>query len=112
MLEQIQNDEDDWERSRADIPIIENDSLAESSKSMVSSHLHVPKMHGKLTNMTEFSGFLIDSASDSTDMSIGRYFSNRCQDLQAMIPTKSPTKKHTPVALLSTSFQQGEFIFP
>lgn len=108
MLEQIQNDEDEWERSRADIPIGERSSLSKSSSSM-GSHLKLPKMHGKLANMTEFSGFLVDSTSDSTDMSIGRYFSNRCQDLQEMIPTKSPTKKHTPVALVSTSFQQGLF---
>lgn len=109
MLDQIQKDENDWERSRADVPFMENGSFSESTSSArLPNHLNVPKMHRQLANMSDFSGYLVDN-SVNDDLSIGRYFSNRCGDLQDMIPTKSPTKRHAPIPLFSSSIQQGKF---
>lgn len=108
MLDQIQKDENDWERSRADVPFSENDSISKSTSFIPPNLPSVPKIHKKLANMSDFSGYLVDS-SCSTDLSIGRYFSNRCGDLQDMIPSKSPTKRHVPIPLFSSSIQHGKF---
>lgn len=104
MLDQLQEDERKWEQEHADIPPIETVSTSSSSSSSFVSHKLLSKMHGKLTNMSDFSGFLCYGNSDSAgdDMSIGGFFKNRCQDLQEMITSKSPTK-HIPMALISNS---------
>lgn len=103
MLDQISKDEKDWEKSRADLPFTECDSISQPKS--LAPHKLISKLHGKLTNMSDFSGYLVDGAS-CNDLSIGRYFSNRCEDLQDIIPNKSPTKKHEPISLFSNQFQQ------
>lgn len=107
MHEQLNKDERSWAQEYADIPQSNNDSM--SMTDTVSKTL--PKLHAKLANMTDFSmAYLGDSLSGNTDMSIGRYFSNRCQDIREMIPTRSPTK-HIPMALVPNPGQSGQFSF-
>lgn len=105
MHDQLLKDENEWEQEFADIP---NNQPAAPVPDM--SQRSVPKFHGKLANMTDFSGFLCaDSPTDdSTDMSIGRYFLNRCQDLREIITATSPTK-HVPVSLVTNSTEAGWF---
>lgn len=102
MLDQLKEDERNWEQEHADIPPM--DAMPTSPSSSIVSHKLLSKMHGKLTNMSDFSGFLCFGNSDSTsdELSIGGFFKNRCQDLQEMITSKSPTK-HIPTPLISNS---------
>lgn len=94
MQEQLKKDEKEWDHEYADIPSVSR------LPSIVSSEL-LPKVHGKLTNMSDFSGYLCVSNSDPTELSIGRYFLNRCQELQDVLPSKSPTKNnHKPMSLI------------
>lgn len=119
MQEQLKRDEKDWEQEYADIPQMDSDTMSapalEPAAQVPSSSSDISqqriKMHGHLANVTDFSvAYLCDSSSVNTDMSIGRYFSNRCQDVREMIPTRSPTK-HNPIALVSNSMQEGLFSF-
>lgn len=100
MHEQLKKDEKEWDQEYADIP-----SMSEST-SIVSNNLVLPKVHGKLTNMSDFSGYLSVSNSDPTELSIGRYFLNRCQELHDFLP-KSPMKNnHKPVSLIPSNETQ------
>lgn len=109
MHEQLYQDEKEWEQERCDIPQTNRDSMSVSEAT--SSKKPPPKLHAKLADMTDFSmAYLGDSISSTTDMSIGRFFSNRCPyAVRDMIPAKSPTK-HIPIALVSNSIQSGLFV--
>lgn len=103
MSEQLKEDERKWEQEFADIPQMNGESMSVSE----TSHRPVPKLHAKLANMTDFSlAYMGESISSNTDMSIGRYFSNRCQDIREMIPTSSP-RKHKPTALVGNPVPLG-----
>lgn len=109
MHDQLNQDEKDWEQECCDIPQTNRNSMSVSEAS--SSKKPAPKLHAKLAaDMTDFSmAYFGDSISSTTDMSIGRFFSNRCPyAVRDMIPAKSPTK-HVPIALVSNSIQSGLF---
>lgn len=94
MQEQLKNDEKEWAQEYADIPSMS------TSTSIASNDVVLPKEHRKLTNMSDFSGYLSVSNSDPTELSIGRFFLNRCQELHDFLP-KSPMKNnHKPMPLI------------
>lgn len=100
MQEQLKKDEKDWDCEYAEIPSVSQSTSIVSNKGLL-------KAHGKLTNMSDFSGILSVTNSESTDSSIGRYFLNRCLDLKDILPTKTPTKHHhTPMSLIPSSDTQ------
>lgn len=102
MHEQLRKDEKEWDREYADIPSVSQLPSIGSNEADC-----IPKVHGKLTNMTDFSGYLCVSNSDPTELSIGRYFLNRCQELQDVLPTRSPTKNnHKPMSLIPPNTTQ------
>lgn len=105
MQDQLKKDEKEWDQEYADIPNMHSDTMSMTASE--TSHKQPPRMHGRLANMTDFSmAYVGDSISGNTDTSIGRYFSNRCQDIREIIPNSSPTK-HIPIALVSNSYQTG-----
>ncbi|XP_031620090.1 uncharacterized protein LOC116338772 isoform X2 [Contarinia nasturtii] len=109
MHDQLNKDEKEWEQEFADIPQMNGVSMSMSMSSSVSDEKFA-KPHGKLTNMTDFSVAYLGETTIQKDLSIGRFFQNRCQDLTEMIPAKSP-KKHTPIALVSNSMQSASSSF-
>lgn len=110
MGEKLLEDEKEWQNEFGDLPPIE------ASKPL--SKIATPnrrnankKIPGKLVNLTEFSGYLGDSNSaEYSTMSMGKYFSKRCEDIRDMIPNSSPTKCK-PMALLSDSHRTGEYFY-
>lgn len=100
----IQRDEREWENEFADLPA-KTDSIASSERSATS--LRLPQ--SRLINLTEFSGYLAEhKTSETSDMSLGNFFSKRCEDLHRMIPNKSPTKQHKPVPLILCDDYSGK----
>lgn len=99
MHDRLLKDEHEWEQEHADIPTLDNQPSASVS---IVSQQSMPKVREKLTNMTDFSGILCTDSSYCTDMSINRFFSNRCLDLHEILPNKSPTK-HVPISLIPNS---------
>lgn len=98
------HDEKAWEKEFANLPPAEPDmNIAQAS----STPNVMKKVPGKLVNLTEFSGFLgdVNSSTDVSKMSMGRFFHNRCEDIRHMIPNKSPTKDK-PVPLIE-SYRSG-----
>lgn len=103
--EQMDKDEKSWEQECAIIPQMSGDSISVTNVSQSA----LPKQK-KLVNLPDFSmAYLGDSLSVSSDMSMGRFFLNRCDDIRQIISAKSPTK-HVPVAIIANSTQSGEFI--
>lgn len=103
-------DEKDWEIEYATIPELHKDPPKKVSPVYAGA---VRKNPGKMVNLTEFSGFLGESSRMGTesDVSIGRYFSKRCEDVREMIQNNSPTKKFTrPIGLLTDSYRSGKFV--
>ncbi|XP_055315088.1 uncharacterized protein LOC129575454 isoform X2 [Sitodiplosis mosellana] len=100
--EQMDKDEKSWEQEHAIIPQMSVDSISELDVSPKT----LPKQK-KLVNLPDFSmAYLGDSLSGNSDMSMGRFFLNRCGDIREMISAKSPTK-HIPVALVANSTQSA-----
>lgn len=100
MHDQLNQDEKEWEQEYADIP--QMDSVSMSSMFEDKS----AKPHGKLTDVTDFSVAYLGESIVQKEVSIGRFFQNRCQDLTEMIPATTP-KRHTPVALVTDSMKCG-----
>ena len=103
--EQMDKDEKSWEQECAVIPQMSVGSFSVANVSQSA----LPKQK-KLVNLPDFSmAYLGDSLSGSSDMSMGRFFQNRCGDIRQIISAKSPTK-HVPVAIVANSTQSGKFI--
>lgn len=105
MQDQLKKDEKDWDHEYADIPSV-------SQLTSILSNESVSKMNGKLANISDFPGYsCVSNSYSSTDFSIGRFFSNRCVELQDVLPTKSPKKiNHKPMSLIppnNTHLQPG-----
>lgn len=105
MLKQFEIDEKDWEQEYAVIPQTNSFLMRSTSNTSQTTNLVKP------TNATDFSMAYIGNdystiTAANTDISIGQYFSNRCQDLCEIISAKSPTK-HKPIALVSNAIQSG-----
>lgn len=92
-------DEKEWQKEFATIPSDSNYDVSQNKESLA-------KSSKKLVNYTEFSGLLNDSNSSSTEMSIGKYFSRKCEDIRSLIPNLSPTKTR-PIPLLGNSYRSG-----
>lgn len=107
----MNRDERSWEQVYADIPQLDYNEPSMSTATDT-SRLQMPKPKGRLASFTDFSvAYLADSISGSnTDVSIGRFFQNRCGDLREIIPKTSP-ERHVPVPLVSKSFQSGLFCY-
>lgn len=111
MQAQLDVDEREWEKEYGILPP-ESDSREKLTASVAESSKVDSKMAGKLVNLTEFSGYLADSnaaeknLSDFSNMSLGKFFGKRCQDINEMIPVRSPPKRR-PVALLGDSYRTG-----
>lgn len=104
MQEQLNKDENDWDNEYAPIP--NAPSLSQSKSSSVWNEFGLkPQEH--LANMSDFSGISRYGNSGSTDFSIGRFFSNRCQALD-FLPAESLTKNsHTPMSLIPSQSPSG-----
>lgn len=103
MHEQLKNDEKEWANEFASIP--DGPSLSQSKSSVWNEF--GAKMHENVTNMSDFSGLSRYGDSGSTDFSIGRFFSDRCQKLD-FLTGKSPTKNaHKPMSLIPPNSQSG-----
>lgn len=105
MQDQLKKDEKAWDHEYADIPSV-------SQLTSMISNESVSKMHGKMANLSDFPGYsCVSNSCSSTDFSIGRFFSNRCVELQDVLPTKSPRKdNHKPMSLIppnSTQLRTG-----
>lgn len=108
MVEQLVKDEHSWEQEFAEIPQAKYKDLSMTTAN--TSRKPPPKQFGKLTSLTDFSvAYLADSISGNTDISIGRFFQNRCGDLREIIPenNQKKSKEHVPMALVQTSFKLG-----
>lgn len=106
MGEELLKDEKEWQNEFADIPYDTNNCDRASS---IKAKGNAKAASAKVVNLTEFSGILDDSTpveSSTSEMSIGRYFSRKCEDIRNVIPNNSPTKAR-PIPLLSNSFRSG-----
>lgn len=100
--EQMDKDEKSWEQECAAIPQTSVNSISMANESQSA----YPKQK-KLVNLPDFSmAYLGDSLSGNSDMSMGRFFLNRCDDIRQILSAKSPTK-HVPVAIIANSTQSG-----
>lgn len=89
-------DEKDWEHEYADIPQMNSNNTSKKSSA-------VHKNAARLINLTEFSGFLPESNRTLSELSIGQYFSKKCEDVRGIIENASPPKKfNEPMPLLTS----------
>lgn len=109
MLDVLQHDEKEWENEFAVLPPIQ---MEKTSMPYAAKQSMLGKVPGKLVNLTEFSGYLADSNASigNSNLSMGKYFSKRCEGLREMLPNKSPTKNR-PIALLADLPHSGKNIF-
>lgn len=110
LVDQLAKDEHAWEQEFAPIPQMECKDFSMATADTSRKPSLPPKFHGKLTSLTDFSvAYLADSISGNTDISIGRFFQNRCGDLRDMIPENSPKKfkDHVPMALVEKPAESG-----
>lgn len=89
-------DEKDWQHEYADIPQVDSNDTAKKSSAAHRNAVH-------LMNLTEFSGFLPESNRTLSEISIGQYFSRKCEDVRGMIENASPPKKFNEPIPLFTS---------
>lgn len=103
MQEQLKNDEKDWDHEYADIPSV-------SQITSIVSNESVSRPNGKFANISDFPGYsCVSNSYSSTDFSIGRFFSNRCVELQDVLPAKSPTKSnYKPMSLIPPNSTQSQ----
>lgn len=103
MHDQLNKDEKDWDNEYAPIP--DAPSMSQSKSSVWNEFCLKP--HDNIANMSDFSGLSRYGQSGSTDFSIGRFFSNRCQELD-FLPSESLTKSsHKPMALIPPQSPSG-----
>lgn len=89
-------DEKDWAHEYADIPQANSNDTSKKSSADHRNAAH-------LINLTEFSGFLPGSNRTLSEVSIGQYFSNKCEDVRGIIENASPPKKfNEPIPLLKS----------
>lgn len=108
LFEQMQSklleDERQWQNEFGNLPSMDRSSKETSS----SSECRYSKRGAKYLNLTEFSGIVGDGGRYSSNMSMGNFFSTRCEDVRQIITTKSPTKRLKPVALVESKLESGE----
>lgn len=103
MHEQLNKDENEWDNEYAAIP---NAPSMSQSKSSVWNEFGL-KPQDNMANMSDFSGLSRYGNSGSTDFSIGRFFSNRCQELD-FLPAENLTKNsHQPMSLIPPQSPSG-----
>lgn len=96
MQSKLIEDERQWENEFGILPA----DSERSSKSTMSSS----RPGAKQLNLTEFSGYIGEPSRDTgaSNMSMGNFFSNRCEDVRQMIPTLSPQKLLKPIGLIGS----------
>lgn len=94
--EKMKHDEREWQNEFGALPA-ESESRTSAGKS--TSAFAVPQ--NKLHHLSDFSGYMAEN--DQAELSLGKYFSKRSEDLRQMIPNKSPTKRVKPIALIPQS---------
>lgn len=106
MQDKLWQDEREWQNEFGILPSgIDRYGKMLTSTAKVSNA--ESKNGGKLVNLTEFSGYLAgNNTANCSTMSLGQYFSKRCEDIREIIPSKSPTKT-IPIALLGDSYRSG-----
>lgn len=96
MKSALVQDEKDWEHEYADIPQVNSDETPKKSSAVHRNAAH-------LINLTEFSGFLPESNRTLSEVSIGQYFSKKCEDVRGIIENASPPKKcNDPIPLFTS----------
>lgn len=93
--DKLKKDENEWLKEYADLPIDSPSAVWSEKNSQISR----PPQNN--LNLTEFSGYLPDT--NSGEVSLGKYFSKRSEDVRHIIPNKSPTKRQRPIALIAQS---------
>lgn len=111
MRSQLLEDEKKWEDEFGMLP---SDPSNRSSKvsSAGADRSNKGNSNGRYLNLTEFSGFVGENSgrgeSGGSNMSMGNFFSTRCEDVRDMIPALSPRKRVRPVALLHETGDTGK----
>lgn len=96
MKSALVQDEKEWEHEYADIPEMDSKDTSKKSSAVYRNAAH-------LINLTEFSGFLPESNRTLSEVSIGQYFSKKCEDVRGIIENASPPKKfNEPIPLLTS----------
>lgn len=101
MQGKLLEDEKQWQNEFGVLP----NGSETSKESFASSDTRNSRPGTKYLNLTEFSGIVGDNGREN--MSMGNFFSNRCEDVREIIPTKSPTKRSKAVALLESGQESG-----
>lgn len=111
MRSQLLEDEKKWEDEFGLLP---SDPTNRSSKvsSTCDGKSRNGYQSGKYLNLTEFSGYVGENSgrgeSGGSNLSMGNFFSTRCEDVRDMIPALSPRKRVKPVALLHNTDSLGK----
>lgn len=110
MGDELLKDEKQWQNEFAAMPLVDEECDGNVPTSSNSNLSTTTRASGRMVNLTEFSGYMNDSTpveSSTTEMSIGRYFSRKCEDIRDMIPNSSPSKMGRPMPLFSNSHGSG-----